>query len=74
MEVLIFDNTNVAFIKDGKQQSKLQTSLLLLYVKFLEENGIDPTKVNYKFQWYGTSKNIKVFKTPNGYNWHFKIL
>jgi len=67
-EVLFFDNGNTAFIdEDGRQVPKLQKSWILMYTKFLEENGIDPLDGVYKLP----AGDAKIFKTKNGYNWRF---
>jgi len=66
-EVLFFSNGNTAFLKNGKQEPKLQESWLMLYVKFLEEKGIDPLEGTYALP----DGIAKIFKTDSGYNWRF---
>jgi len=67
-EVLFFNNGSSACLKDGKQVLELQESWLLLYVKFLEEKGIDPTDGIFSMP---GGEEVKVFKTGSDYNWRF---
>ena len=66
---IIFFSSGNTFVSDGsgKQISKFQESWFMLYIKFLEENGIDPTTVFFELP---NGNDAKVFKTDNGkYNW-----
>lgn len=70
IEVLFFPNGNTAVLKDNKQMVKLQESWLLTFVAFLEEKGIDATKVKFQLP---SGQTAEVFKIPNGeYNWRYK--
>lgn len=70
MEVIFFGNGNNVALEGsyhkGKQVPHLQKSWLMLYVEFLESQGVDPTKVKYSLP---VGKEAEVFKTPDGYNW-----
>ena len=66
-EVLFFHNGNTAHMKDGKQIPELQESWFMLYIKFLEEKGIDPLDGIYTLP----KGKAEVFKTKDGYNWRF---
>lgn len=48
MHALFFANGNTAFFDEsGAQVPELQRSWLQMYVIFLKEHGVDPTKVDY---------------------------
>jgi len=68
MEVYFFPNGSTTVIDDVGQIPELQESWLLLFAKFLESKGIDPTQPVYHLQ---TGK-AEVFKIPDGYNWRFR--
>ncbi|HVI07010.1 MAG TPA: hypothetical protein VND65_01825 [Candidatus Binatia bacterium] len=67
--VWFFPNGNTAVCdSNGKQMPELQESWFLLYVKFLEEKGIDPEGIEFQLP-HGKAT---VFKTSEGnYNWRF---
>ena len=67
-EVLFFHNGNTAYLEHGKQVPELQNSWFELYIKFLEEKGIDPLDGTYKLP----AGDAEIFKTEDGYNWRFK--
>jgi len=64
-EVMFFKNGNTAHLKDGKQVPELQESWFSLYIKFLEEKGINPLDGVYRLP----AGDAKIFKTESGYNW-----
>jgi hypothetical protein len=67
MEVLFFPNGNTAVLDNGKQVTELQQSWLVTFAKFLEDKGIDPTKVSFVVP---SGQKVEVFKIPNNdYNW-----
>jgi len=68
-EVLFFDNGNTMHFKEGKQVPELQKSWFMLYIKFLEEYGINPIDGVYKLP----GGEAKVFKIKTGYNWQFSV-
>ena len=66
-EVLFFHNGHTAYLKNGNQAPELQESWFNLYIKFLEEKGINPLDGIYKLP----AGDAEVFKTEDGYNWRF---
>ena len=67
IEVLFFSNGNTVVMKNNKQVAELQQSWLLTFVAFLEEKGIDVTKVKFRLP---SGQTAEVFITSNGeYNW-----
>ena len=68
MEVYFFPNGNTAVTDNVEQIPELQESWLLLFAKFLESKGIDPTQSIYHLQ----TGDAVVFKIPGGYNWRFR--
>lgn len=67
MEVLFFQNGNTAILENGKQMPRIQKSWLILFAKYLESKGIDPTKVSFSLP---LGLKAKVFKTSDDdYNW-----
>ena len=65
-EVLFFDNGSTACFEGEKQVTELQEPWFMLYVKFLEEKGIDPLDGIYHLP---DGSMAEVFKTNLGYSW-----
>ena len=64
---LFFANGNTAFFDESGQVPELQRSWLKMYIAFLQEHGIDPTKVDYTLP---NSSHAVVFPTSDGdFNW-----
>ena len=68
-EIMFFGNGNTSYFEKEKQMPKLQTSWLLLYVDFLEKQGVNPLDGVYIMP---DGKKATIFKTREGYNWEFK--
>ncbi len=70
-DIMFFPNGNTCvFDETGEQIAELQQSWLLLFVKFLEEKGINP---DGKIVEMPNGRKAKIFKTDNGYNWTFEV-
>jgi hypothetical protein len=67
-DIHFFANGNtMAFDKNGEQIPKLQQSWFLLYLKFLESEGIDVISPKYTLP---NGRSAAPFKTDGGkYNW-----
>jgi hypothetical protein len=66
MRAILFNNGNTGFFDyKGEQVAELQQSWLLMYVNFLKEKGIDPTKIDIELP----CGKVKIFEIPGGYNW-----
>lgn len=69
--VMFFGNGNtMVFDEEGLQIPELQQSWFTLFVKFLEEKGINPSELSYVLP---TGQEAELFKTSEG-NWNWKIL
>ena len=66
MRVTFFANGNTAVTDEDKQIPELQESWLALFVKYLDENGVDPTEPTYQMP---DGNKFSVYKVHNGYNW-----
>ncbi len=66
-EVMFFPNGNTAVFINERQSAKHQKSWFLMFVKFLEKNGIDVLNSIYRLP----SGDATLIKTENGYNWQF---
>ena len=65
--VFFFPNGNTAVCKDGQQVPELQQSWLKLFVKSLEEQGVDALGCEFKLP---NDMTARVFKCEDGsYNW-----
>ncbi len=70
MKVIFFANGNTACCNDeGQQEPSLQRSYMELYCEFLEEEGIDPAKLEFTFP---NGAEAKAFRVGHGWNWEFK--
>ena len=69
MKVAFFNNGNTIFLDNyGNQSPSLQKSWFLLYIKYLEQQGVNPLEV--KFSMPDGCKTASLFKTPEGnYAW-----
>jgi len=71
MKVFFFDNGNTCvFDEEDKQVASLNEPWLLLYAKFLENSGIDPTEHEFKMP---NMRVARIFKTDDdNYNWRIE--
>ena len=73
MRIYFFPNGNTAACDGpedmGHQVPELQEPWLLLYAKFLESKGVDPTKQEYTLP---NGRDAKVVKVDAGYNWEVR--
>ena len=70
MKVIFFPNGNTIVFENGKQVPELQQSWLLLYVKMLTEQGIDPTTVEFVLP---DTRHADVFRLDGGrFNWDIR--
>ncbi len=68
-DIFFFPNGNTCVCdENGEQIGELQQSWLLLFVKFLEEKGINPDSRIVEMP---NGRKAKIFKTGDGYNWDF---
>ena len=65
-EVMFFSNGNTAVFVNGKQVSKCQESWFVMFVDFLDVNGIDVLKTKYRMP---NGDNAELVKTDDGYTW-----
>ena len=66
--ITFFNNGNVMCFDDkGQQVPKFQKSIIQVYCKLLEEEGTDPTTVDFTMP---DGRKAKPFKTESGsWNW-----
>ena len=67
-EVWFFPSGSTGVTEDTEQVPELQESWLLLFAKFLDSKGVDPTTCRYYLQ----IGEAEVFRIPDGYNWRIK--
>jgi len=65
-QATFFGNGCTSFFEDGEQRADLQESWIVLYLRFLEEKGIDPTTVTFRLP---SGIETRPFKTEDGWNW-----
>ena len=66
--VLFFPNGQTVVTNGREQIPELQQSWLVLFLKFLESRGEDPTRFEFKLP---SGRTALVFKTDSGYNYQF---
>lgn len=66
MNITFFNNGNTIAFENGQQVPIAQEPWILTYVRYLVENGIDPTRHNITLP---NGERAKIFKTEGGYNW-----
>lgn len=62
------NGTTMAFDEHGKQIPKLQQPWMLLYLKFLQDTGVNLSDVRIRLP---NDHWAEVLETPNGLNWNF---
>lgn len=68
--VMLFSNGNSAVFFEGRQNTKLQTPWIVLFLEMLEANGEDPTEFVLQMP---NNKVATPFKTSEGsWNWRFE--
>lgn len=70
-QVFFYQNGHTAHCVGNEQQPDLQKSWLLLYVAFLESQGIDPAECEFHLP-AGNNK-AKLFRTSDG-GWNWEIV
>ena len=66
-QIMLFGNGNSAVFIGDKQSPKHQQSWFLMFVKFLEKNGIDVENSTFKLP----NGDARLIKIKNGWNWSF---
>jgi len=65
-EVMFFPNGNTAVFVNRKQIPKCQKSWFVMFVDFLDVNGIDVLKTKYRMP---DGDSAELIKTDDGYTW-----
>ena len=67
MNILFLANGNTFCTDKGEQEPKFQEPWILLYFRFLEGQGVDPTQVHFELP---NDLTATAIKTEDGYNWN----
>jgi hypothetical protein len=73
-KVYFFLNGNTAFFKGENQVPKLQEAWIILYIKFLEKNGIDPETCEFQMPSGRIARPFRIkdaYTKKAGWNWRF---
>jgi hypothetical protein len=69
MDITFFSNGATMAFQNGQQVPEAQRGWFLIFVEFLEKQGIDPTQQIFLLP---NGAQAKVFRTEAGFNWEMQ--